>query len=142
MLSGRHTLWILLGLPLLEIYLIARLAGSFGFAVVLLWVLIAATIGLRLMQARGWAIVHRVQQTLTAGQLPGSDLLDDAIVIIGGALLVVPGFITDGVALLCLMPRTRSRIARYVEQRMAVAAPARGSAAAPHTIDGEYRRED
>ncbi|MBM4202469.1 MAG: FxsA family protein [Gammaproteobacteria bacterium] len=141
MLSSRYTLWILLGLPLLELYLIAKLATVFGFVSVLLWVIVSGTIGLRILQSRSWSIWSRVQQAVAAGQSPGRELLDSAFVIAAGVLLIVPGFITDGLALLCLVPQSRAWIARSLESRYAGMRRSPGDDG-PRTIDGEYRREE
>lgn len=142
MLSSRYPLWILLGLPLLELYLIAKAGLMFGFATVLLWVLVSGAIGARILQSRSWAIWNRVQQAIAAGQSPGRELLDSAFVIAGGILLVVPGFLTDLLALLCLLPPSRSWLARYLETRFAGLAPSTRDGADTRTIDGEFRRED
>jgi UPF0716 protein FxsA len=83
-----------------------------------------------------------VQQAIATGQAPGLELLDSAFVIAGGVLLIVPGFLTDALALLCLLPPSRSWLARYLETRFATLAPSPQSGAGIRTIDGEFRRED
>lgn len=140
--SSRYPLWFLLGLPLLELYLIVKLGGRFGFVTILLWVLVSGALGVRILQSRSWTVVNRVQQAIAAGQSPGRELLDTAVVIIGAVLLIVPGFITDALALPCLLPPTRARIARYIEERFMVVTPVSGHEAPPQTIEGEYRREN
>jgi UPF0716 protein FxsA len=142
MLSSRYPLWILLGLPLLELYLITKAGLMFGFITVLLWLLVSGAIGARILQSRSWAIWNRVQQAIAAGQSPGRELLDSAFVIAGGILLVVPGFLTDVLAVLCLLPPSRAWMGRYLETRFAGLAPSPQRETGTRTIDGEFRRED
>ena len=143
MLRSRVVLWLLIGLPLLELYVMVRLGAMFGFVTVFLWVLVSGAIGLRILQSRSWSIWNRLQQAIAAGQSPGRELLDSAFVMIGGMLLIVPGFITDVMGALCLMPPSRYRITRYLEHHFVGAAlTPKDSGDKPRTIDGEYRRED
>ncbi|RYU59952.1 FxsA family protein [Methylolobus aquaticus] len=142
MLSSRYPLWILIGLPLLELYLIAKAGQMFGFAAVLLWVLVSGAIGARILQSCSWTIWNRVQQAVAAGQSPGRELLDSAFVIAGGILLVVPGFLTDVLALFCLLPPSRTWLARQLQTRFAGLTPSPRNGADTRAIDGEFRRED
>jgi UPF0716 protein FxsA len=143
MLLSRNWLWVLIGLPLLEIYLITRLGARFGFLMVILWIVGAAAIGLQILRLQSWTIWSRVQQIVAAGQSPGGELLNSAFVVAGGILLIVPGIVTDLLALLCLLPPTRHWITRRVARRFG---PNPASTAArehpTQTIDGEFRRED
>jgi UPF0716 protein FxsA len=136
-------LWLVIGLPLLELYVMVRIGALFGFVTVLLWVLVSGAIGLRILQSRSWSILNRVQQAIAAGQSPGRELLDSAFVMVGGVLLIVPGFITDILGALCLMPPSRYRITRYLEHHfVGVSLTPDGNGEEPRTIDGEYRREE
>lgn len=134
---------LLLALPIVELYLLVRIGAALGFFTVFIWVLIMATLGIRLLQSRSWAIWSRLQQSLSSGQHPARELLENAIVMAGGLLLIVPGFITDLMGLVCLIPASRRWLSRYLERHgeSLVATRSHG----PHdsdAIDGEFRREN
>lgn len=143
MLPNRPFIWLFLALPLLELYVLIKLGALFGFLAVLLWIIASGAIGFSILQSQSWAIWNRIQQAIAAGQSPGRELLDTAFVIAGGVLLIIPGLITDILALLCLVPPSRHRIARYLERRFeTVSVTASGTDHPSRTIEGEYRRED
>jgi len=107
---------LLLALPIVELYLVVQIGAAAGFFPVLIWLLIAAALGIRLLQSQSWVIWNRLQQSLNSGEPPGQDLLEDALVMAGGLLLIVPGFLTDLLGLVCLIPPSRRRLAGYLQQ--------------------------
>ncbi len=134
---------LLLAFPFLDLYLLVRIGAAIGFFNVFIWVLIAATIGFRLLQFRSWTLWHRLQVTLSRGEHPARELLDSAVVMIAALLLIVPGFMSDGLALICLIPAFRGRLTNYLARHGAVFF-ANGAPQSPdtNTIDGEFRREE
>lgn len=133
---------LFLALPILELYLLVRIGAVLGFFPVFIWVLIAATLGIRLLQFQSWAIWNRLQQSLRSGEHPARELLENAVVMAGGLLLIVPGFITDLIALACLIPASRRRLALYLERHgETLLVTRRRHQPDSHTIEGEFRRE-
>lgn len=138
--------WLLLGLlslPILEIYLLIKVGGVIGFLPTLLLLFGAASLGTYLLQTQGWSTWVRLQQSLRQGELPAADLVDGAIVVAGGVLLLLPGFLSDLFGLLCLFPATRRAIGAYLIRKRFGFPPGRPpEAQGPRTIEGEFRRED
>lgn len=120
---------ILLGFPLLELVLLARLAESHGWWV-LAWVVLAAMAGFALLKEARFALVARLGAELAAGRFSIAAVIDSARTVIAGLFLIFPGVISDFIALtLLLLPR---RIPEPVHAH----ARAHGN-----VIDGQFRRE-
>jgi UPF0716 protein FxsA len=123
---------ILLGFPLLEIVVLARLAETHGWWV-LAWVVIAAVAGVALLKEARFALVARLATAFAAGHFSIAAFVDSARTVLAGLLLIFPGVISDFIALsLLLLPR---RIPGPVHAH----AHARGPG---HVIDGQFRREN
>lgn len=135
--------WIaLLSLPVLEIYLLIQVGSVIGFVPTVLLLLSAASLGGWLLQTQGGSIWLRVQQSLRNGELPAIELMDGFVILAGGVLLLLPGFLSDLAGLLCLWPQTRKLITAWLLQRRIEQQDARFGGSENATIEGEYRRED
>ncbi len=137
---ARGVLLALLALPILEIYLLIQVGGVIGFLPTLFLLFGAASLGTYLLQTQGWSTWMRLQQSLARGELPTDELVNGAVIVAGGALLLLPGFLSDVAALLCLIPFTRRLIATWLVQNRL------GSATMPQeggkVIEGEFKREN
>ena len=121
-------LLMLLGFPLLEIVVLARLAEAGGWWV-LAWVALAAAAGFVLLKEARFALLARLGSALAAGQFPIAALIDSARTVLAGLLLILPGVVSDGIAFaLLLLPRA-------VPAEVGTRQPA-GS-----VIEGRFRRE-
>lgn len=121
-------LMMLLGFPLLEIVVLARLAEAGGWWV-LAWVALAAAAGFVLLKEARFALLARLGSALAAGQFPIAALIDSARTVLAGLLLILPGVVSDGIAFaLLLLPRA-------VPAEVGTRQPA-GS-----VIEGRFRRE-
>jgi UPF0716 protein FxsA len=87
-----------------------------------------ALLGTILMRSQGRAVWRSARETLRAGRAPGQEILDGAFVIAGGALLIAPGFITDILGALLVLPFTRAPLRRRLVRRFVFGnGPGRGS---------------
>jgi UPF0716 protein FxsA len=102
--------------PLAELFVIVEISEAIGFLWVLLALIVTWPIGWRLIRHEGRAALRRLRGALAAGRAPTKEVLDGALVLVGGLLLLVPGFITDFIGLLLLFPPTRA-LARRVAGR-------------------------
>lgn len=131
--------FLLLALPVTELYLLIRVGAVAGILNILMALLIAAALGIRIVKSGSWDVLQQVQTSIQRGEPPMKGVLDSAVFTLGGVLLIVPGFISDLLALVCLLPFTRRRVIDYLASRWHPAGPA---AARPDIIEGEFRRED
>jgi len=90
--------------PLAELYVIIKLSEAIGFLWVLLLLVVSWPVGWRLIRHQGRAALFRLRDALATGQAPTNAVVDSALVLVGAALLLVPGFITDTIGLLLLLP--------------------------------------
>jgi UPF0716 protein FxsA len=102
--------------PLAELYVIVRIAEAIGFLWMLLLLLVSWPIGSRIIRREGRAAARRLRTALEQRRTPTNEVLDGVLVLLGGLLLLVPGFITDALGLLLLLPPTRA-IARRIAAR-------------------------
>lgn len=101
-MQGFLILLILLGFPALEIYVLAKLAGTFGWWL-LLWLLAAAALGGWLVREAGATLPLRLLAALQSGHSPSLALLFGFRTVLAGLLLIFPGVVSDFLALLLLL---------------------------------------
>jgi len=109
--------WILallfLVVPILEIYLIIQLGEAVGPWWTILILVADAVLGAWLVRHEGARAWLGLQEALSSGRMPAKELADGALILVGGTLLVTPGFISDAVGLFCILPFSRP-VARRV----------------------------
>ena len=115
---------VLLLVPLVDVLLLVVLATGFGPvtigpAATVAVVVVTALLGLLLVRAEGRHTVRRIQRKLGRGEPPTDELLDGALLLVAGALMLTPGLITDLIGLLLVVPPTRYPI-RIVVKRYVV----------------------
>ena len=94
--------------PLAELYVIIKLSEAIGFLWVILLLVVSWPVGWRLIRHQGRAALRHLRDALLQGRTPTREVLDGALVLGGALLLLVPGFITDTLGVLLLMPPTRA----------------------------------
>jgi UPF0716 protein FxsA len=93
---------------LAEIYVLVSVGDAIGAWSTILLVIITALIGSTLLKQQGWSIMAKAQQSIAEGRTPALEMLEGVVILVSGVLLLTPGFITDGLGLLGLMPWSRS----------------------------------
>src|SRR3954462_4398136 len=133
--------------PIAELYVILKVGDLIGILPTVALLVADSLLGAWLMRSQGRVVWRRFQQTMEAGRLPHREVLDGVLVIFGGAFLITPGFLTDIVGVLLLLPPTRALFRRLVQRRLgrrAVAAAADGRGASQrYDVEGTaYERTD
>ena len=134
-------LLLLLTVPLVEIYVLIEVGQSIGTATTVFLVIFTAVLGAWLLRWQGLHTLARVQASMNRGELPAIELIEGLILIITGALLLTPGFLTDMIGFACLVPAVRRGFAMGLVNRFIVRR-VQGYAPDDRTIDGEYRVEE
>jgi UPF0716 protein FxsA len=98
--------------PIIEIYVIIQVGQEIGALWTIALLIADSIVGARLLAWQGRLAWARLRETIAAGRMPHRELLDGAMIVVGGTLLLTPGFITDLVGLLLLLPPTRAAIRR------------------------------
>ena len=148
-----------LTIPVLEMAILIMVGNLVGALPTIFAVMFTAVAGAWLLRFQGFLTIRRVQERLAVGEIPDVEILEGALLIIGGALLLTPGFVTDITGFLLLLPVSRRTLCRFILDKGLLAASAglHGGAvdpeafyqqenhknkSAPHTFDGEFHRED
>ena len=92
---------------LAEIYVLVSVGQSIGGLSTVLLVIITAFIGSSLLRHQGWSTMAKAQQSMAEGRTPAMEMLEGVVILVSGILLLTPGFLTDGLGLLGLMPWSR-----------------------------------
>jgi UPF0716 protein FxsA len=104
--------------PLAELYVIIKVGEAIGLAPTLALLLADSVLGAMLLRHQGRAVWRRFNEALGAGRMPHREVMDGVLVIFGGAFLLTPGFLTDIVGVVLLVPPTRSLVRRLLVRRL------------------------
>jgi UPF0716 protein FxsA len=141
-------LWLLLvfvGVPILEIVLFIKVGGAIGALPTVLLIIASAVIGVAVVRRQGMSTLDRLQRSLESGGDPTGPIAHGALILIAGILLLVPGFFTDAMGVLLLIPAVRERLIRRGAARVTVRATGfarRTPSRPPETIDVDYQVVD
>ncbi len=109
---------LFVAVPLAALYVIFQVGDAIGPVPTIALLAADSVLGSMLLKAQGRAVWRRFNETMAAGRVPHRELIDGVLVIFGGAFLITPGFLTDIVGLLLLLPPTRGVVRRIVAQRV------------------------
>ncbi len=139
---------LLLFIPLIEVYLLIKVGALIGVIPTVALVVFTAVLGAQLMRHQGLATLARVQTLLARGELPTVPMLEGVVILVSGALLLTPGFLTDTLGFLGLIPPVRRAVIWFVLRRGLVrpvvveTPPSGGHGHGPNVIEGDFKRED
>jgi UPF0716 protein FxsA len=105
--------------PIAELYVIIQVGEAIGVVPTLLLLLLDAILGSLLLKHQGRGAWRRFNEALAQRRFPGKEVADGLLIVIGGTLLLAPGFLTDIVGIFLLVPPTRA-IARSVLKRFTI----------------------
>ncbi len=108
---------LFLVIPIIEIYLLIKVGEEIGALLTIFFVVLTAVIGAGLLRQQGLSTLARFQQNLSSGKIPAQEMVEGILLAVGGALLMTPGFVTDTMGFLCLLPFSRKFIAGNIIKR-------------------------
>ena len=108
---------LFLVIPIIEIYLLIKVGGYIGVLPTIALVVLTAVIGASLLKSQGTQTYLRFNQSLSEGRVPANEILEGVALLIGGALLLTPGFFTDLIGFFCLLPFTRRPAVTFIVNR-------------------------
>jgi UPF0716 protein FxsA len=133
---------LFLVVPFLELYVILEVVGpALGAPLTILLLAADSIIGALLFKSQGRSVWRRFNSALSEGRVPHREVIDGVLVIFGGAFLITPGFLSDIVGALLLVPPTRALVRRFLVRRLGrrlvVSAPGRS-----YDVEGSAREYD
>ncbi len=134
-------------IPFVEIYLLLQIGGLVGIFPTIILVVLTAVIGAGLLRQQGFSTMQRFQSSLAKGEIPAYEMIEGPVLMVGGALLLTPGFFTDALGFACLIPQTRKKMAKYIIENHLVNMQTHSPFQQPsqrseNIIEGEYKKED
>jgi len=145
----RYLLLLFIAVPVVEMWLLIEVGSAIGAWPTIGLVLLTAVVGVSLLRREGLKTLIRGNRRLEQGELPAREMLDGLVIAVSGAMFLTPGFVTDFVGLIGLLPFTRSLL---VSRLLAsgnleifsggLAGTHQGSTRDEKIIEAEYWRDD
>jgi UPF0716 protein FxsA len=104
--------------PIVELAVIIQVGQALGVLETLLLMVVVSVAGAWLVKREGIGVWRRAQRQLDAGAVPGRELVDGTLIMLAGVLLLTPGFVSDCLGILLLLPPVRAGLRRLVIGRM------------------------
>lgn len=130
---------IFVGVPIAEIALFIYVGGRIGLPATLVAIVLTAVIGAALVARQGAGAIAQVQTAFFEARFPGRELAHGAMIVVAGAFLVTPGFLTDTFGFLLLVPPVREAARRAFTRRFSSRWVVQ---ARPRQVDAEWRRPE
>jgi UPF0716 protein FxsA len=129
--------------PIAELYVIWKVGDAIGIWLTLALLAADSVLGSLLLRAQGRSVWGRFNTALAEGKIPHREVIDGVLVIFGGAFLITPGFLTDIVGLVLLIPPTRALVRRLVVRRLGrrIVVSATTRSRVPYDVEGTAREE-
>jgi UPF0716 protein FxsA len=103
----RFVFALFIAIPIIEMVVLIQVGQQIGVVWTIALVLLTAFIGINLLRYQGLATLSRATWRIQSGQIPAKEMLEGILLAVGGALLLTPGFVTDAIGFLLLLPLTR-----------------------------------
>jgi len=100
--------------PIIELAILIEVGSNFGTLNTLMLIITTGVIGALLAQSQGLIVIRKIQEEISSGRPPATELLDGFFVLIGGTLLITPGLVTDIAGFILLIPASRNLIKKWL----------------------------
>lgn len=122
--------------PIIEIAVLLNVSAAIGWLTTIAIVILTAILGTWMLRQQGLATLMKARQRMQSGQMPAQQMVEGMILLVGGALLLTPGFVTDTFGFACLLPPTRALMAHYLGRRARIGVSMAGSGVDPRAGQG------
>ena len=103
--------------PIVELAIIIQVGSQLGVLSTVVLLIAVSVVGAWLVKFQGLGVMNRIRRQLAAVQMPTDELVNGVLILVAGALMLTPGFITDAVGLSLLFPPSRAVVRRFLAQR-------------------------
>lgn len=111
-------LFAFIAIPIIEISVFIEVGGRIGLWPTILIVILTAMIGTWMLRQQGLSVLFRIRENLDANRVPVRELFDGVCLVVAGAFLLTPGFVTDAIGFLLFVPAIRSVLAATIAARV------------------------
>jgi len=103
-------------IPFIELSILIELGTHIGTLNTIMVVIITGIVGAFMARIAGLSVLFKIQENLRAGIFPADELFDGVLILIGGALLITPGLLTDALGFLLLLPLGRAGVKKWLKE--------------------------
>jgi UPF0716 protein FxsA len=140
-------LLLFVGIPLTELYFLIKVGAQIGAFPTIFLTVFTALLGGYMVRRQGFSTLMRVREMADRGEMPAIEVMEGAVLLVCGVLLLLPGFITDAVGFIFLVPPIRRWLLTAGLQNSGILRPAPPPEAEqkprqPDVIEGEFHREE
>ena len=141
-------LLLFVGIPLTELYFLIKVGAQIGAFPTIFLTVFTALLGGYMVRRQGFSTLMKVRGMVDRGEVPAIEMMEGAVLLVCGLLLLLPGFITDAVGFIFLVPPIRRWLLTAGLQAGGVMRPGGppggppGQSRPPDVIEGEYKREE
>jgi UPF0716 protein FxsA len=145
--------FIFIVVPIIEIAIFIQAGDWFGLGPTLFTIVLTAFIGITLIRQQGLSTLYKAQQKMNTGEIPAIEMIEGLMIAVAGAFLITPGFFTDSIGFLLLVPLFRQFLVKYVlrnkiqmhgnkQQQPYDESQAQSSNQSNRTIEGEFKNSE
>ena len=128
-------------LPAVELAILIKIGAQIGVGNTLTVIILTGVVGAYLARIQGFTVLSKIQASLNRGNMPTEEMLDGVMIFVGGIVLLTPGFITDALGLILLIPWTRD-IIKYLARKRMQDSISSGNVTAFHTSYSNYQEKN
>lgn len=136
-------LFALIGIPLIELWVLISVGAEIGALSTIILCVLTAVVGLQLLRIQGFFLLRRVDERVARGEAPSMEMVEGVALSVGGVMLLFPGFVSDIVGFILLLPFTRQwlikRMFKYYSVRASVY---QAGTRNDDIIDADFERHD
>ena len=113
-----YLLLLFIAIPIIEMWLLISIGRHIGALLTISLVVATAVIGVHWLRQQGFSTLLKLNERLSAGEMPAREITEGVIITIGGALLLTPGFATDALGFACLFAPSRALLVKSLFSRI------------------------
>ena len=139
-----HIALAMIAVLILEMYLLIEIGGEIGALSTIALVFITAAVGIWMLRQQSLSTLRRASMTTMRGEAPVREAAEGIFLVLGGVLLLIPGFFTDAIGFLFLFRPTRALLTRRFRNKVTVVSTQTDARtkSAPRVIEGEWKRDN
>ncbi|MRX28155.1 FxsA family protein [Kangiella sp. HZ709] len=108
----RHFILLFIAIAIAEVYVLIGVGGLIGTGPTIALIILTGVIGVNMLKGQGISVFARFQEKLATGQAPAEEMVEGVLLVVSGAFLITPGFLTDTLGFLWLIPQSRDWFAK------------------------------
>ncbi|MCF6462428.1 FxsA family protein [Clostridium sp. Cult1] len=114
----RKIVWLLILLPILDLYILIKASQTMGFGITVVLIILTGIAGYYLAKTEGKLVIRSINNSMSQGNIPGNEILIGLSILVGGFLLLLPGIVTDIIGITMVLPGSRNFYKEYFKTKI------------------------